>query len=595
MPVEKTTIPLPKGYDPTVRAHQTALAKIVEDKLGAGWEVGTADVAAGVVHLTRRTLALTVSAGKEITLPFGTKESDGPRIAARNAELYPGYHLTRFNPHLGTALLERKNEAELRCREVVATALRVKPWEVQVEQRKDGGFAVQLPGRYNHTQAEQDKLQELAENVVGRLGWYVETDPRTLVAQIIPAEPPTFPNSIPFPLKKLGHGTLDRIEFGMKLPRNGQKSGDPAVIDWTMSPYLLLGGLPRSGKSVSLRDIIADAVSNGSELVICTTKDKSVDFTWAKPFVRDGGWGCEGHRSAVTALKLAHEDLKKRADVLKERGIENWMRIPEQERFKPILCVVDEVSMMMMTDKLPSGVDRKSPEVQAILELNMIKFRLYKTVYDIMAEMGFVGARVILSSQVTNAATGLPPTIKALMGNKALQGSNPSKAQRDQAFNVAASVPVVPENLRGGGMAAKGVGAAEFEGQEPFVYKPYFLDEADAVPILRGLGVRSTSRPEPTEAEMDRLCPLFDDGDDLDGEVPEPMVAGEVMPSGRPASSIDPKFLAPVVLDDNGRPLKGAALAAAQSRRITEATGHAQLCPHGCGQPIAPDGSCGCA
>lgn len=358
------------------------------------------------------------------------------------------------------------------------------------------------------------------------------------------------------------------------------------TVDHPRSLYLVGGFIP-THNSVSLTDIIADALSNGSELVIVDTPDKAVDFTWCKPYVRPGGWGCDGLRSTVTALRLAHEELKRRADILKDRGLENWYQIPLAERPKPLLVVADEVSMLLMTERLPAGVDKKTPEVQEVIERNLMKFRTQKTIYDIMAEMGFVGARVVLASQVTNAATGLPPTMKNLMGLRMLQGSNPSKPQRDQAFNVSASVPLVPENLRGGGQAAKGVGAAEMEGQEPYIYKPFYASIKDIVARLEQLGLPKTNRPEPTLAEMDRLCPVGQ----MDDEEPEPDILGsDRTPSGKP---LDPKYGPSTTFDDDGRPLRGAAAAARASKELA-ASAPGPQCPS-CSKPIQADGTCGCS
>lgn len=586
-PVETVRVKLPPSFSRTNPAHATAVTGKVNEAHGGGFTLSHIDGEFGV--FTRRSATTEVVRGADdsffVKLPNGTKPTDGDRMAATLQDQHPGYFLTKFDPHNGRAGLTRLSEDMVRCRDAVAVVIGAKPWDVTIVKTADGGYLLGLTNKYVPSKHDE-RLNEVASLVVGRFGWYALTDPPKLTVRMVPADPPTFPDVIPLPLENLGRGTLDRTPFGLKLPDIGQTVGDAAHIDWTMSPHLLLGGLPRAGKTVSLNDIIADALSNGAELVIIDTPDKAVDFTWAKPYVRPGGWGCDGLRSSVTALKLAHEELKRRADILKEQGLENWYRIPEAQRFKPILVVVDEVSMLLMTDRIPAGVDKKTPEVQEIILRNLMKFRVQKTIYDIMAEMGFVGARVILSSQVTNAATGLPPTMKALIGNKALQGSNPSKTQRDQAFNVSAQVPVVPENLRGGGLAAKGVGAAELEGQDPFIYKPYFATTQAIAARLAELGLPTTDRPEPTIEEMDRLCPI---GEPEDSEPEADILGSDRTPSGKP---LDPKYGPVTVLDDDGRRLKGAAAAARASKAL--ASDAPPPCPS-CDRPIQPDGSCGCS
>lgn len=1091
--IETTSIPLPKGYNAALPAHEAQLLKIITEKMGPGWQIEGTDSAANVAHLSRRSNTLNVTQdaddkalAKQIDLPLGTKEADGPRIAAKQAEIYPGYFLTVFKPHVGKAILERKTEEELRCREAVANALRCKPWDVQVQSRKDGGYALQLPGSYNHTDAEKKKLQDVAEGVVGKFGWYVKVNPQTLVAQIIPSEPPTFPDMCPLPMNQLGT-RLNRSAFGLKLPPAGEKAKEPAEIDWKAQSFMLLAGTAGSGKScevstnvpvplqarfsdgwakhgdlrvgdlvfapdgsvvevdevtdrevrecfrvtfedgdsvvvsdhhlwsvssldsrdyhragrtalrdeaaarrqaqanqiraiadevcpmkagasvadlaklfgcsmastrkvinaknlpyetvgqtrvypvdefamaladmklnayqskrvapiplesiqttsdmadlvkdsskhkvpnnnwavrriipsdtpddslpldpyllgawlgdgssnaggvtvgpddiefmvpeleaawgaphhrfvthtqssastfffgrpdperckrghavdwrgdmetgkrtcrgcanykdtskfgvneslterlhdmglvnnkhipaqylragfdqrlallqglmdtdgnvspagecsfaasreglarqvlelarslglrakmtrraaqytkteadgqkvhvkckdtykvsfqtilpvfrmprklarvperlqvgswnhivaiepvgkrevncirvnhpehlyvigenwipthntVTINDILADQIALGAEVFVIDDVAKQVDFAWAKDYVADGGWGCNGLRESVTTLRLMYERGQARAAKMAELGYVNWQDMPESIRFKPMFLVADEFSALTITEKIPPGIDKGIPEIQEMIQNNLLRFKIQNWTRRIMAEQRFVGARVLTALQVSNAATGMPPSMRALYGHKFLQGSNPSKTQRQQAFNVEDSVPRIPPNLVGGGLAAKGIGAAELEGQDALIYKGFYASTDALRAELDRRGAPKTSRPDPTPEEMDRLCPLDEGEDDLDDEGPSPMIAGETLPSGKPVGSLDAKF-GPVatVYDENGKPLKGAALAAAQSKQISQKTGHAVLCPDGCGQPIASDGSCGCA
>ncbi|WP_420174399.1 GNAT family N-acetyltransferase [Luteococcus sp. OSA5] len=328
MAIESHTLRLPATYNPAKHT-RAVLNAAVQKKLGTDWQVETVDPEAG------------------------TKLSDGDRIAARQAELNPGWFLVKFNPHVGTAMLAKLNEAEFRCREAVAQAMRCKPWDVQVQQRPDGGFNLQLPGTYTPSQHDA-KLQEVAEGIVGKFGWYIEVNPQTLVAQIIPSDPPTFPKMVKLPISKLGKGSMMKTPFGVKLPEVGQAGKFETVyVDWKASAWALLGGMPGAGKSVLLFALISDLLSNGSELVIIDDPEKSADFDDFKKFVRPGGWGCTGLRSSITALALVNEELNRRAEWMRERGFKNWLDIPDKDRFQPITIVVDEIEALLVTEKLP--------------------------------------------------------------------------------------------------------------------------------------------------------------------------------------------------------------------------------------------------
>lgn len=597
MALERIEIKLPDGFDPA--RHAKALPAAVEKSgRGSGWEVESVDMVRGFAQLTRQVAVMEVTETNgasgteptafEIRLPAGTKLTDGDRVAARQADAHPGYHLVRFEPHVGKAVLAKVSDDELRCRGAVANALSVKPWDVMVASRSDGGFSLQLPGAYTPSKHD-DKLAEVAESIVGRFGWYVQVDPKTLVAQIIPSDPPTFPDVIPLNLKNLGKNPM-RTPFGLKLPPPGKAASEPVELDWKAQSWALLTGTPGSGKTVSINNIIADHLAAGGELYIVDDASKAIDFNWAKPFVADGGWGCGGLREAVTTLSLMYERGQARAEKMAELGYVNWIDMPEEIRFKPVLLVFDEFSAMTVTDKIPAGIDKKLPEIQELIEANMLRFKVQSRVRKIMAEQRFVAARALVSLQVSNASTGMPPSMKSLFGHKALQGTNPSRTQRQQTFSVEASVPQVPQNLIAGGMASKGVGAAELESQAPCVYKGFYASVDDLAAELVRRDVPTTNRPDPTEAEMDRLCPT---GDTEFDEEAQTLTAGETLPSGKPISSLDPKYgPGPVALDEHGRPLKGAAAAAHASKALTEP--ERPKCPS-CDRPIAPDGGCGCS
>jgi hypothetical protein len=179
----------------------------------------------------------------------------------------------------------------------------------------------------------------------------------------------------------------------------------------------------------------------------------------------------------------------------------------------------------------------------------------------IIAEMRFVGIRLILSNQVANNSTGIGPSVKAKIGHKILVGPNPSKQARTQAFNDETTVPQVPDNIRSDAAAAKGTGAAELDGSSPFVFKGFYASSDDYRAALLALGVPTTIQPEPTARQIaqhtDSLRIDTDDATDR--------ARGRAGRSGRP-DPIDPD--AEPVYDDSGRPLRGAAAANARSTRL---------------------------
>jgi len=511
--VERISVRLPAGFDP--RKHGASLVKKIAETYGDGFEIDSIDPNTNTAQASRQVAITEVSndarAGstKDVNLAPGTKPADGDKMAAKLEGNNPGYMMTTFSPFTGHAVLTKLDEPTARCRSAVAGALGVKPWMVQVKPRLDGGFDLELPSSYSPSKHDK-KLDEVATSAVGSDGWYVHVDVQKLTASIIPSDPPTFPSLIPYPIHKLGQGNLDFLPFGESLPLPGQPAGEEVGIDWVSQAFMLLGGTPGSGKSVTLNACIAGALSEGAELAIVDIPAKSVDFLWCKKYVRAGGWGCDSAEAAVAVLAMVYLEGQKRAKRLAAAGVVNWLDLPAGQRFAPLFVVVDEVSGLLVTDKVPSGIPKDHPLVVEVAQSNLLKVALASYINKIVAELRFVGVRMILSTQVSNNNTGVSPSLKAKIGHKILQGSNPSKSARMQAFNDETAVPQVPANVRANAKVAKGVGVAEMEGSEPVVYKSWFAPIDSYAAALQKLNVPTTSSPAPTAAQIAEHTPSLD-------------------------------------------------------------------------------------
>jgi len=116
---------------------------------------------------------------------------------------------------------------------------------------------------------------------------------------------------------------------------------------------------------------------------------------------------------------------------------------------------------------------------------------------------------MLLTSQVTNNSTGIGLSLKSKIGRKILQGANPSRTARTQAFSDESAVPLVPANVRADPDAAKGTGVAELEGSEPVVYKVLYATTGDYAAALTRLGVPTTVAPAPTAEQIARYSPVL--------------------------------------------------------------------------------------
>lgn len=611
MPPDRVTVALPSGFDP--RRHQRALERLIADRYGDGFDLDSIDLGEGTATASRQGLVTEVAAKATDTfavrLARGTLPAHGDKVAAKLDDQYPGFRMTQFEPFLGRATMTRMSEDEARCRGALAVALGVKPWDVQVRKLPDDGFEIGLPRGYVPSRHD-DRLAEVTQLVVGRPGWRIRCDPAALTARMVPGEPPLFPEAVPFEMATLGGNDPDRSVLGVTLPEQGVGAGPVKHVDWAASAFLLVAGLPGSGKSMTLSSLLAQQLAAGASVAIVDDRAKAIDFVWAKEFLRDGGWGCDSEAHAVATLAMIYEEGRRRSSVLAERGYVNWLDMPPGERFQPIFVIVDELSALTVQDPVPKGVPKDHPMVVEVNDLNYKRALVSRYVNKIIAELRFVGVRMVVSTQVTNATTGLPPSLRNKIGHRVLQGTNPSKPARTQAFNDEQAVPHVPEHVKASGRAARGVGVADLEGQAPVVFKSLFATTDAYAARLRALGLPATTRPSPTAAEVATYSPDLSDGDDQDNSRARPRSPVRPGLRARQGAGAEP------VTGKDGTVLHGAAAA---SRALSLGTGgpspgsRAQQreeagwasrsgqvtvtrlpsCPD-CATPIKPDGTCGC-
>lgn len=520
---------VPSGFDPAV--HGEKFLRKIEDRFGTGFRIESFDPGAQELMVVRESaVAEFVDDGESIHvgLPDGTQESQGPKVAKQYEALKPGWRITDFRPYAkpGYATMRQMTEQEVRVRDAIATVLRVArtPWKVQVREDSDGGFALQLPESYSPA-AHDQKLQEVAETSAGSPGWFIQIDPKSLRGQIIPGELPTFPSAVPAPLDRSVPGFTDasdtpwyKVPLGTALGVPGEPQGPEFSVDLKAAGHILMQGTPGSGKTVTINAFIWWAVNCGAKLAITDTPDKSVDFMWARDYCMDGGWGCETYPEMVATSQLVYDEGKRRAQVLRQKGVANWFEVADKDpSFAPLIYVIDEFTVLTTKKPEPKSLDEDHPKRVAIAMENSYKDLLSVNIQQIILEMRFAGIFVLLATQVGNTTTGITTAMKIGCGNRILMGSRPSDRQRANAFSDPDSVPAVPPHITGAEEVSKGVGAGEFEGQHPTVFKGYYATAAqfkaslDAKPSLA-----RTSRPQPTQEEISRALSEDDDLDEDD-------------------------------------------------------------------------------
>jgi len=575
--IERMSLPVGKSFDPSNQQHiDRVMSKVAESGRGTGWELQSFDPATGLLTLTRRGLLTQVTKSEEpksdsyrVELRRGTKATDGEKIAAEleSDPQHAGYFVTRFDPYLNQATMSRLSDEERRAREAVAVAMGVRPWDVQVAKRRGGGFTLGLPSTYMPSKHDV-KLQEVAEQVVGRFGWYFTASAAKLTAEIVPSEPPMFPPLAPYPMKLLPQasaGTIAPLPIGLALAERGDEENQTAYLDFNAGPHLQLGGVSGAGKSSALNVIIAGALASGAELVICDVPQKAVDFELWRPFVRRGGWGAHSFEENAVALQELYEEGRRRAETLKRYAAKKLAELPPdvQRTMPPVLIVVDEYTGLLAKSAVPKSLPTDHP-LRLEAETKNLAIDLISSYVDkIAAEMRFVGFQLVISTQVASTSTGIGTALRTNLTNKMLLGPRATDGNRKLVFRDPASVPEVPDHIKSDGSISRGVGAAELEGQRPFVMKGFFATEEQLIAELKRRGrapipegqIDSVTRPNPSVVR--ELFPQLDDVHEARRE------------AENPSYGTGPKHYEEWELDpETGKPLKGFERANAARARM---------------------------
>ena len=419
--------------------------------------------------------------------PADQKPAAGERIA-RIWEARLGMKMIRFEPYEGRAVFEALDKDRVSARGILANALGVKPWEVMVEPRADGGWRCRLARTIIWQPSKMAARTQEACEQIGHVGWTYTADAKTGIIDIIPGEPPVFLKTHPFPFDRLGSpADRDRTPFGVKLPARGGADVvyEPVEMDWRESSFLLIGGEGGSGKSVLANNLLASIVAQQPLLSVVDLANKATDYYWLRPWVTAGYWGCESVVQAAGVLNMLVEQIEhgERARAWKENAWQNWLDIPRwaKEKYPLHYIVVDEYSSLVdeaqLVKRIPKA-DSVLPAVWAQMFTGQAENDIRSRVLRLLRTARAQGYRLSLISQTVNERSGLGPTTRDLFGQRIVMGPNPSEALVRGVFHDVASMPVVPEHLTALGVT-KGVGRAEFTGQASVVFKTTYAGTRD--------------------------------------------------------------------------------------------------------------------
>jgi len=461
-------------------------------------------------------------AGSETrSIPPGVRDGDAGRVDAHLRE--SGMTVIGWDFPGGRQLIGTVAPVELGLRDRLAGVLKRAPWEIRLSTTwglgADGRGEMQsvvlrsAPVLSADPERAHATWLQITRSVVGHEGWTVEMDHHSGTVTMRSGVAINLPSTASFAWSVIDDGSWGEIPFGT------DGFGRPVIADLSANPHVLVVGKTGSGKSIQLEAFIYAALVHGFELAMVDPTKRGLDFRWARPYVRPGGWGCQTYSDALTVIRSCYDEGRRRLDVLDSLDCPKWTALTPAQRtqhgINPILCVVDEGTSLAKLEPVMRTLPPDDPERMEAEALNNDKSRIMAIIGKIARELRFVGVHLVFGTQrfsvadIGDGAGGLRENlgVRILLGrasntaiDMAFADSSDAMAAYAQAHGVAASA-----DPGKGAEKRPGRGVCEIDGMITTAFQGSFATTDELVAALRARGVikaDSDGRPRLVETPV---------------------------------------------------------------------------------------------
>ncbi len=336
--------------------------------------------------------------------------------AAKLAARCEGWGLTlvAYDEHRREAVVAQLDADTLRVRNRLASLLKCEPWAVEVvchrvwddkegEERLDQVIVLRAPETSVAADKRQQIWAELIPHLGGTGGWEVVDDPvsgRVRLRYGVPRR--LLPRTTP---ADIGLEPIVRRDMWHHLPLGVNPEGQVLAFDLRSGPHLGVGGATGSGKSVSIRAILAGALLHGHDVVVIDPKKSCGDFVSFAPYAV--AWGDDTLEQAADIMEAVYAEGGRRKAVLRSLGLPSIWHLSQAERdehgIKPLLVVFDEFQAATIAKSVPKGIPADDPLMQRARSHNYAVARIQEVAQSGVLELRFVGIHFLFAGQVVSA------------------------------------------------------------------------------------------------------------------------------------------------------------------------------------------------
>jgi hypothetical protein len=266
------------------------------------------------------------------------------------------------------------------------------------------------------------------------------------------------------------------VGLALLLGTGRDRDGQPTEVWWdpdVADPHALIGGRTKSGKSVVLRTLVAQALAGGWSIILADPK--VVDYRWAEGLAGVTHYGGD---DAPMAIDAACAEMDRRQEWMRHhapRTATDLMTV-EGQPFRPCLVIADEVAeLVSIGDK-----DRRK-ETTALLG-------------SLARRSRFVGMICAFATQRPDVSI-LPGEVRANLGTRVLTGDG-DQHMRQMILETTELSPL-PRDPRDPDRAVKGRGRVKVGGSFPREVQFAFVDPVDIIDGMSGQPPPSPPGPSP--------------------------------------------------------------------------------------------------
>ena len=142
------------------------------------------------------------------------------------------------------------------------------------------------------------------------------------------------------------------------IPVGVDAGGEIVNLNLKAGPHSLIVGGSGSGKSVMTRTITTAALAKGFDVVIIDPVKFAAGLKAFEPFSL--GIYKSGLEEASNVMNKVYDEVRRRVEIIDRYDAEIWTEIPEVDRPKPIMLIIDEFASLVMPDAktaAPKGSD----------------------------------------------------------------------------------------------------------------------------------------------------------------------------------------------------------------------------------------------